>query len=62
MKTQSRSKWSPWDLLRTGNHARGVAVPADSPSGLIQPLCLPGPGTFLVAGHLWLQLHGTVQR
>jgi hypothetical protein len=62
MKTQRRSKWSLWGLPRTGNHARGPAVPADGPPGVIQPLCLSGPGTFLVAGHLRLQLHGPARR
>jgi len=27
----------------------------------IQPLWLPGPGTFLITSHLSLQLHGAVR-
>lgn len=58
MSMQRRSKPPFGAFLRTGNRARGPAAGADRQSGHIQPLCLSRPGTFLIAGHLCLQLHG----
>lgn len=59
---QRRNKPPSGAFPHAPNRVREPGDTIDKRSGHMQPLCLPGPGTFLVAGHLWLQLHGPARR
>jgi hypothetical protein len=59
---QRRTKPPPGAFQRATSRVRGPEDIGGRRSGQMQPLCLPGPGTFLIAGHLRLQLHGPARR
>lgn len=62
MNMQRRRQQPSEAFLRAGNRGRAPAAAVDERSVHMQPLCLPGPGTFLIAEHLRLQLHGPAPR